>query len=101
MVIPDIRYRAWSPPDIAATCDFKSSYSAAVFLKETTPDERRISDRSSDVGSSDLGEQRDRRASAGRRDRRGSPCRRGVRSEERRVGEECVSTCRSRWSPYQ
>src|SRR3546814_19133062 len=25
------------------------------------------------------------------------PC---PRSEERRVGKECVSTCRSRWSPY-
>src|SRR3546814_5262780 len=24
-----------------------------------------------------------------------------TRSEERRVGKECVSTCRSRWSPYQ
>src|SRR3546814_12552436 len=23
-----------------------------------------------------------------------------VRSEERRVGKECVSTCRSRWAPY-
>src|SRR3546814_20189478 len=23
-----------------------------------------------------------------------------VRSEECRVGKECVSTCRSRWSPY-
>src|SRR3546814_12596249 len=23
----------------------------------------------------------------------------GARSEERRVGQECVSTCRSRWSP--
>src|SRR3546814_12990471 len=23
-----------------------------------------------------------------------------IRSEERRVGNECVSTCRSRWSPY-
>src|SRR3546814_17281922 len=23
-----------------------------------------------------------------------------LRSEERRVGQECVSTCRSRWSPY-
>src|SRR3546814_4816957 len=23
-----------------------------------------------------------------------------VRSQERRVGNECVSTCRSRWSPY-
>src|SRR3546814_8430259 len=25
---------------------------------------------------------------------------RPIRSEERRVGKECVSTCRSRWSPY-
>src|SRR3546814_18604186 len=25
---------------------------------------------------------------------------RKARSEERRVGKECVSTCRSRWSPY-
>src|SRR3546814_19733876 len=25
---------------------------------------------------------------------------RDPRSEERRVGKECVSTCRSRWSPY-
>src|SRR3546814_17208813 len=24
-----------------------------------------------------------------------------IRSEERRVGKECVSPCRSRWSPYQ
>src|SRR3546814_16352612 len=23
-----------------------------------------------------------------------------IRSEERRVGKECVSTCRSRWRPY-
>src|SRR3546814_14496662 len=28
------------------------------------------------------------------------PLHRGGRSEERRVGKECVSTCRSRWSPY-
>src|SRR3546814_13691807 len=25
---------------------------------------------------------------------------RAVRTEERREGKECVSTCRSRWSPY-
>src|SRR3546814_12200014 len=29
----------------------------------------------------------------------GQPCA-DLRSEERRVGKECVSTCRSRWSPY-
>src|SRR3546814_7835324 len=26
---------------------------------------------------------------------------RALRSDERRVGKECVSTCRSRWAPYQ
>src|SRR3546814_20665139 len=29
-----------------------------------------------------------------------APGARAGRSEERRVGEECVSTCRSRWSPF-
>src|SRR3546814_15566341 len=29
---------------------------------------------------------------------RGRPL--GGRSDERRVGKECVSTCRSRWAPY-
>src|SRR3546814_14705936 len=31
---------------------------------------------------------------------KGSKPYRQLRSEERRVGKECVSTCRSRWSPY-
>src|SRR3546814_13390156 len=31
---------------------------------------------------------------------RALPAKVGPRSEERRVGKECVSTCRSRWSPY-
>ena len=30
----------------------------------------------------------------------GPGSRTGARSEERRVGKECVSLCRSRWSPY-
>src|SRR3546814_14051945 len=34
------------------------------------------------------------------RSRRSIRCRFLDRSEERRVGKECVSTCRSRWSPY-
>src|SRR3546814_14484304 len=38
-----------------------------------------------------------RREGLGRR-RRVDEC--PGRSEERRVGKECVSTCRSRWSPY-
>src|SRR3546814_6421049 len=32
--------------------------------------------------------------------RRAAPPPPPPRSEERRVGKECVSTCRSRWSPY-
>src|SRR3546814_1089730 len=38
-----------------------------------------------------------RRPTAERRSRWRPPA---DRSEERRVGKECVSTCRSRWSPY-
>src|SRR3546814_19889900 len=30
----------------------------------------------------------------------GTSCTGNCRSEERRVGKECVSTCSSRWSPY-
>src|SRR3546814_15076853 len=39
-----------------------------------------------------------REPGAVRGDARVGPLR--TRSEERRVGKECVSTCRSRWSPY-
>src|SRR3546814_18060729 len=58
----------------------------------------RISDWSSDVCSSDLGVNRCR-AKSGVEQPAGN---RGAenRSEERRVGKACVSTCRSRWSPY-
>src|SRR3546814_5722769 len=97
------------------------------FFKQKTAYEMRISDWSSDVCSSDLaarppaGEGRRRRTS----DRRVAappspfPARQPAflniqfnyvlyykltvyrrRSEERRVGKECVSTCRSGWSPY-
>src|SRR3546814_17238999 len=72
----------------------------------------RISDWSSDVCSSDLvssivssaqsvslGYLALHRASHWARSARAS-ARLRRRSEERRVGKECVSTCRSRWSPY-
>src|SRR3546814_1068898 len=72
------------------------------FFKQKTAYEMRISDWSSDVCSSDLGRQC-RGAAGGRllaveigQALDGD----GTRSEERRVGKECVSTCRSRWSPY-
>src|SRR3546814_8852142 len=79
------------------------------FFKQKTAYEMRISDWSSDVCSSDLlrhhhvrhalvfqrlardHDQLPHQASKGSS---------GDRSEERRVGKECVSTCRSRWSPY-
>src|SRR3546814_954660 len=86
------------------------------FFKQKTAYEMRISDWSSDVCSSDLtvqggdgnGVKSHGRAytvarvpfkavekSLGNRHRQANG-----RSEERRVGKECVSTCRSRWSPY-
>src|SRR3546814_8478475 len=80
------------------------------FFKQKTAYEMRISDWSSDVCSSDLDapshvRHPDRGNGAGprRTDRLFQSCRRlsvDQRSEERRVGKECVSTCRSRWSPY-
>src|SRR3546814_4121274 len=87
------------------------------FFKQKTAYEMRISDWSSDVCSSDLGQiglrHRDDAAFLAVDDRDGwtpvalardAPVVQAVvhhaRSEERRVGKECVSTCRSRWSPY-
>src|SRR3546814_4378562 len=84
------------------------------FFKQKTAYEMRISDWGSDVCSSDLGRDRAVRLAgciAGIARRRVAHFVAGVRvaharhiqqyrSEERRVGKECVSTCRSRWSPY-
>src|SRR3546814_8307277 len=90
------------------------------FFKQKTADEMRISDWSSDVCSSDLALQRPllcrrecnaqtvvdgdhaiARLSSRLADAVDLPALLDqVRSEERRVGKECVSTCRSRWSPY-
>src|SRR3546814_4973497 len=100
------------------------------FFKQKTAYEMRISDWSSDVCSSDLvefavveehqpvGRQRRDLTAQLAADRSSGPghqhapaCHQlsdcgeverhlRTRSEERRVGKECVSTCRSRWSPY-
>src|SRR3546814_1733855 len=85
------------------------------FFKQKTAYEMRISDWSSDVCSSDLCLRRrqpgaDAAGMSGLEDRVNNHWGRMVRaalvstllgrSEERRVGKECVSTCRSRWSPY-
>src|SRR3546814_8727538 len=93
-------------------------YYIFFFFKQKTAYEMRISDWSSDVCSSDLSRrsarilppvwhvgQYSRELSAKKTLRTSSPHtghvspRRPCRSEARRVGKECVSTCRSRWSP--
>src|SRR3546814_10792271 len=73
------------------------------FFEQKTAYELRISDWSSDVCSSDL----PLSAPGLRAGLEGSLRRLKAdhvdvfyRSEERRVGKECVSTCRSRWSPF-
>src|SRR3546814_7006302 len=90
------------------------------FFKQKTAYEMRISDWSSDVCSSDLltsrlvqvmawllvqkavhaGEIEDTDVDDPKRRLGGHEICAEPRSEERRVGKECVSTCRSRWSPY-
>src|SRR3546814_6415813 len=101
--------------------------SVLFFFKQKTAYELRISDWSSDVCSSDLPSPKSTRRSAScaaiyacgssmaketfhDRADAGAIHRKSHlrdlqplvgRSEERRVGKECVSTCRSRWSPNQ
>src|SRR3546814_10557946 len=97
-------------------------YSVVVFFfKQKTAYEMRISDWSSDVCSSDLQDMVELRiahmgvdlrrvadAAGGQPEAIDRPVEimlpialpERQRSEERRVGKECVSTCRSRWSPY-
>src|SRR3546814_9242225 len=76
-----------------------------VRCKQKTAYEVRISDWSSDVCSSDLQSLSKQPSSEGivhtpyRVIVRASPGI-GSRSAERRVGKECVSPCRSRWSPF-
>src|SRR3546814_5414843 len=79
------------------------------FFKQKTAYEMRISDWSSDVCSSDLlhavlqflpVDDVVAAAAPGIEQPRRHPRAGRWRSEERRVGKECVSTCRSRWSPY-
>src|SRR3546814_2808015 len=104
-------------------------YGCVFFFKQKTAYEMRISDWSSDVCSSDLTKYSEALGATlttpegGRvpaemgsygigvsrlvgavieasHDEKGIVWPEAIRSEERRVGKECVSTCRSRWSPY-
>src|SRR3546814_1353676 len=84
--------------------DFIHYYVHFFFFKQKTAYEMRISDWSSDVCSSDLVEiDAGIGLAADIAEQRGTADVAAIfvaRSEERRVGKECVSTCRSRWSPY-
>src|SRR3546814_4424940 len=95
-------------------CIWYSMFYSFFFFKQKTAYEMRISDWSSDVCSSDLIPSRPDPFKIGlsyaaprafdmaicARAERGGMSIPDMRSEERRVGKECVSTCRSRWSPY-
>src|SRR3546814_1436403 len=74
------------------------------FFKQKTAYEMRISDWSSDVCSSDLPTTYSGPEASSPPTNaypsNGDAVTHLTRSEERRVGKECVSTCRSRWSPY-
>src|SRR3546814_10572595 len=88
------------------TSVMRHSFFYFFFFKQKTAYEMRISDWSSDVCSSDLGYHQlfDIRINPTGglicAQLSGSAGLSQDRSEERRVGKECVSTCRSRWSPY-
>src|SRR3546814_1208031 len=88
-------------------CLFYSSclrrFIVCFFFNQKTAYDMRISDWSSDVCSSDLVLGHDLSEAGGALTMGGveTDGRAAIdRSEERRVGKECVSTCRSRWSPY-
>src|SRR3546814_7878059 len=89
-------------------CDKVFVFFCFFFFKQKTAYEMRISDWSSDVCSSDLDPADPNTLSHDEihyllEDSKGTVwvgTAGGLRSEERRVGKECVSTCRSRWSPY-
>src|SRR3546814_9041385 len=114
-----------STHEILRQCGGDCCFLFFFFFKQKTAYEMRISDWSSDVCSSDLRTGRFvRRRLLGPEalmaavwilaaaalamalgaallwHRAGQGQRRQARSEERRVGKECVSTCRSRWAPY-
>src|SRR6056297_3914612 len=98
---PSTDRRAWAPTK-RITANSREASRCFFFFKQKTAYEILRSDWGSDVCSSDLGAWRTRIPQGPRRTVATSTLPapgRLRRSEERRVGKECVSTCRSRWSP--
>src|SRR3546814_3163944 len=108
---------------VLTRCSIWIIFQVVFFFKQKTAYEMRISDWSSDVCSSDLTAPLVVEGCIMMHKCHLNTCPTGVatqdpelrkrftgqpehvvnyffRSEERRVGKECVSTCRSRWSPY-
>src|SRR3546814_3837477 len=82
----------WAGTAIASTPQRKFGVITTRSTDGTTPDLTRLRDGLSRCGVTAV-ERRD--------DQTAGPARSGIsRSEERRGGKACVSTCRSRWSPY-
>src|SRR3546814_3156162 len=97
------------PPDhssglrLLATAAFVACATTAATASAGFPEHHVILQAAADALSDPAGRMK---VSAGRSLRPGdsgsrvADLRHALRSEERRVGKECVSTCRSRWSPY-
>src|SRR3546814_17685314 len=87
--------------------DWSSDVCSSDLVDYTTARVLRDTDRAGPSGSKRQSDRGCRRAASPRRGiwqwerQENAPVARGAqgRSEERRVGKECVSTCRSRWAP--
>src|SRR3546814_8915093 len=111
-------YASYSIFHLFITCLVCMLFCLVFFFKQKTAYEMRISDWSSDVCSSDPPTPYPSPTVAARAAPSAAPNLAALpesdvpeapapkpavaasRSEERRVGKECVRTCRSRWSPY-
>src|SRR3546814_10754731 len=97
-MVYELLFSDWSSDVCYVDLLISSNFDSFLFCKQRTAYEMRSSDWSSNVCSSDLIDMRHWALLQTGHCRRVGGCRQ--RSEERRVGKECVSTCRSRWSPY-
>src|SRR3546814_21044683 len=81
--------------DPALVEDDQADGDAGAMLRIGTAENRDLDARAGNFGDGDIAARAARIVREGRRHDRDA-----ARSEERRVGKECGSTCRSRWAPY-